>query len=440
LPVVLQAIGLCTRLHTFAWSGSKHSARPSQLHSFLLALQASSSLRALTIHTTGALPDAVYNTLTHFTGLSSVTLWVMEGPPRYMQSWSLALGESLVELTLGRCSGVPATLLAGTLAPLKQLCTLHIRGIPSSAVPRIISRLPSLRGLDTDYVPSMMRGDDGSLRLPGLQRLSVTASSVDADGPIHLWDWLTALLAPARSEEGRKEPHTPGLESFSLSAFALHGRLTVPNRFLMFLHREHRHSVRRFLIGETQLDVHTLQHLCSDMPLLEEVSCAVAANAASQVISALAPAACLRTVRLHVSWIYRDPVISPPEDGREGPPLARSVQSGVASHDDSSSAHVADAKPVSSKDRPRFTAEDARQVMLRNGGSSGIRFITVNNQVYTVCPTSTFIRGSSQAFRDTGCSIHPPLIPKCGRKLSCESLTFSSWSGSEPATHSRMTP
>jgi hypothetical protein len=377
LSAVLQILPLCTRLEKFGWSGSRESTDPAHLPSLLRALRSNTSLRSLTIRTTGSLPDPVYATLTCFTGLTSVSLWVMEGQPRYMQSWTQPLAASLVELRLGRCAGVPATLLVGTLALLTRLHALHVRGVPSAAVPRILARLPSLHVLDTDYVPGMMRGVDASLRLPRLRRLSVTASSMDVEGPMHLWDWIAALL-PSTDPEGRDDgPRELGLEAFVLSAFAMQGRLTMPARFFMFLHREHRHTLRKVVLGETQLSLQSLQLLCSDVPFLEEVGCALAAAAAAELTIALAAASRLREAWLHVSWLHPGAMTHTEHDDHM-PFLTLSEP--TCRHLDACTCHF-NRKHI--KDQDRFDAAEARQMMMREE-TPNLRLIAINDAVYTV--------------------------------------------------------
>jgi hypothetical protein len=425
LPAVLQILPLCTRLEKFVWSGSREIADPAHLHSLLHALRPNTSLRSLTIRTTGSLPDPVYATLTRFTGLTSVSLWVMEGQPRYMQSWTQPLAATLVELKLGRCSGVPATLLVGTLAPLTRLHTLHVRGIPSPAVPRILARLPSLRILDTDYVPGMMRGIDKSLRLPRLQRLSVTASSMDVEGPMHLWDWIAALL-PSTNPERSDDARELGLEAFSLSAFAMQGRLTMPARFLMFLHREHRHSLRKVLLGETQLSLQSLKLLCSDITFLEEVGCALAAATAAEIAIALAAASHLREAWLHVSWLYTGAAMH--SDREDHTPFLTQPASPepICGHLQTCACQI-NRKFV--KEQDRFDATAARQMMMKDE-NSGLRLIAVNDAVYTVRvfmdrrPHQLILR------REGGCLTMMLPDSECARGSQSESPTSDSlWSG-----------
>jgi hypothetical protein len=157
--------------------------------------------------------------------------------------------------------------LIAVLSQLPRLRDLRLRGAPSSAIPDILSLLPALVALDTEYLGSgLYRRLDQDAPLPLLQRLTVRTSSVDLQGPVQLWTWLYAL-APR-----------PSLEFFTLHAFSTSGHTNIPRYFLLSLARTHGETLRRFLVNMTQLTLEDVQCVCELFPRLEELSCAVASR------------------------------------------------------------------------------------------------------------------------------------------------------------------
>ncbi|KAH9975540.1 hypothetical protein BGW80DRAFT_1297730 [Lactifluus volemus] len=287
---VLRALRLCHNLYSFTWVDDT-PASPSTFLSFLIILR-SLPLRALTLRTYSDLGEDAWSLINTLTRLQKVAIWCMHGPPRVLQCWAPLLGSTLTELELGRCAGVPATILVAVLSQLPRLRDLRLKGAPSNAIRDILASLPALVALDTEYLGSGLgRRLDEDAPLPLLQRLTVRTSSVDLQGPLQLWGWLYAL-APR-----------PSLESFTLYAFSTAGHTNIPRYFLLSLARRHGETLRQFLVNMTQLTLEDVQCVCELFPRLEELSCAVASRDAESIAHAIEKAHNLRTLKLHVHWI-----------------------------------------------------------------------------------------------------------------------------------------
>jgi hypothetical protein len=428
---VLAALPLCTRLRAFVWSGSKDTFVSAHLLSILSALRSHASLTSLAVRTTGILTEPCYDALKRFTALESVSLWALDGPPRYMQGWAGALAGSLRSLDLGRCAGVPGTLLVSALAPLRRLRALRVRGVMSSALPRLLARLPGLTALDTDYVAGALP-PPGAEDMPALRHLTVRASSIDVDGPVNLWEWIMRLLAPRRADRDREADGAGapgGLESFTLSAFALSGAMAAPHALLAFLVRHHARTLRRFVAGETRLERAGLRLLAGACGALAELGCALAVADANQIADALAPARSLVRAALRVHWLFDGapqrvwlsaappPSLPSPQDEKEhkmgrdalGADAVRARVSRIllAPDDTQAGDEAAAATAPLVPPRPparrvktdvRFNVDDARAMMLGTSlpghasgdgdgavrDSSQLRVIAINSVVYTV--------------------------------------------------------
>ena len=157
--------------------------------------------------------------------------------------------------------------MIAVLSQLPHLRDLRLKGAPSSAIRDILTSLPALVALDTEYLrPGLLRNFNCDAPLPLLQRLTVRTSSVDLQGPVQLWAWLRALT-----------PRT-SLESFTLYAFSTAGQTNIPRGFLLWLARRHAATLRQFLVNMTQLTLEDVQCVCELFPRLEELSCAVASH------------------------------------------------------------------------------------------------------------------------------------------------------------------
>ncbi|PFH46863.1 hypothetical protein AMATHDRAFT_68897 [Amanita thiersii Skay4041] len=302
----LRALSLCTNLRSLTWiddtslslsstssplslslhpslsAATPYPPRGSPNHTLLSLLSVirhiNAPLSELTIRSHSDLGQAVWTELATWTGLEKISVWCMEGPPRVLQGWAgPELGKTLRSLELGRCAGVPPTILITVLSQLPLLQDLRLKGAPASAVLTILSLLPNLQSLDTEYLISgsgnvWPRGwpllhynpaahpnahhslpspplslsetrsspsptfppppppPSSSLQppaLPALRHLTVRTSSIDTLGPTKLFPWIRALVS------------VPGLESFRLLAFATTGYTAIPRGFLLEMGRVH---------------------------------------------------------------------------------------------------------------------------------------------------------------------------------------------------------
>ena len=288
---VLNALSLCENLYSFTWVDDT-PALPTIFLSFLKILR-DLPLRALTLRTYSDPGEDTWAFLNTIPNLHKVAIWCMNGPPRVLQGWAPLLGSTLTELELGvrtdrtdrgsandslylylqRCAGVPETILIAVLSQLSRLRDLRLKGAPSSAIPYILTSLPALVALDTEYLrPSPPRSSDRDAPLPLLRRLTVRTSSVDLQGPAQLWSWLCALTP------------RPSLETLTLNTFSTAGQTNIPRGFLLSLARRHASTLRKFLVNMTQLTLEDVQCICELFPLLEELSCAVASHDAVRTL------------------------------------------------------------------------------------------------------------------------------------------------------------
>ena len=163
------------------------------------------------------------------------------------------------------------------LSQLPLLKDLRLKGAPATAIPTILSFLPNLQSLDTEYLLS----GSGSyhprrpLRVPTddsdegnddppcsvLRQLTVRTSSMDSLGPRKLWAWIRDLVP------------LPGLETFRLHAFTINGHTGIPRMFILDLAAVHGATLKHFLVGEAQLTLQDIQCLCSKFPKLETLIC-----------------------------------------------------------------------------------------------------------------------------------------------------------------------
>ena len=151
------------------------------------------------------------------------------------------------------------------LSQLPRLRDLRLKGVSSGVIPEILTSLPALVALDTEYLRrGLLSSWYRDAPLPLLQQLTVRTSSVDLQGPVELWAWLSVLTS------------RPSLESFTLHAFSTAGQTSIPRGFLLSLAQRHADTLRQFLVNMTQLTLEDVQCLCELFPHLEELSCAVA--------------------------------------------------------------------------------------------------------------------------------------------------------------------
>ncbi|KAI0629697.1 hypothetical protein C8Q77DRAFT_302534 [Trametes polyzona] len=256
-----KALRLCVNLEGFTWSDdSAEGTDEGDFMSYLDVLQ-TLPLRELVIRTFYGLSDTVWARLQDFTALTKVSIWCMEGKPRILQGWSEKLGASLTHLELGRCSGVPASILISVLAHLPRLRALRLKGAPSAAILEILTFLPRLETLDTEYfgAAALSRYDD--VPAADLRELTVRTSSVHIQGFQQLWPWIRRLTP------------RPSLESFTLNAFSTQGEAFIPRPFLLDMAQTHRDTLKHFTADSTQMTLKDIECLCTIFPRLETLSC-----------------------------------------------------------------------------------------------------------------------------------------------------------------------
>ncbi|KAL5504614.1 hypothetical protein ACEPAH_7277 [Sanghuangporus vaninii] len=286
--LAVRALSLCTSLNSFTWVDD--SFLPDEMLLSILGVLKSLPLRELTIRTFKNLGPSVWDTLHQLKGLSRISIFCMEGPPRILQGWSETLAPTLTHLDLGRCSGVPPTLLIGVFSHLQSLTHLRIKGAHSPSLPYFIAQLPRLLSLDTDYSDAgNVRPVSGQLQVPALEKLTLRASSIDAAGPVGLWGCTQILLSNK----------TGSLREFRLQTFSTLGETSVPRPFILFLAQIHGQALQRFLVGTTLLTLGDVACLCDMFPKLEELSCAFPNYEMRGIRDATAHAYNLRSIRIN---------------------------------------------------------------------------------------------------------------------------------------------
>ncbi|KDQ56486.1 hypothetical protein JAAARDRAFT_36642 [Jaapia argillacea MUCL 33604] len=278
----LTSLALCTNLQSFSWVDNTFSQGHSQVlfMSSLLVLKTLHSLRDLTIRTSGDLGDEVWKELNGIGGLKRVSVWCMEGPPRVLQGWAGTLSGTLEELDLGRCAGVPATILISVFLQLPLLTILRLKGAPSAAIPTILTYLPNLHTLDTEYFSSGIYRFP-SKPLPLLKNLVIRTSSMDVDGPEQLWSWILGLVPGHKGGKGGEGKGS--LETFTLHTFAVLGQTSMPRSFMLGLAKIHGETLKMFGIGTTQLSLDDVEFLCGRLRRLEELVCSTSSLDAAAI-------------------------------------------------------------------------------------------------------------------------------------------------------------
>ncbi|GLB37833.1 putative F-box-like [Lyophyllum shimeji] len=305
----LKALALCKNLESMTWVDDS-STTDSVLLSFLAVVRVH-PLREISIRSHSDIGSAVWSELITLTGLRKISIWCMEGPPRVLQGWSELLGSTLTHLELGRCAGVPPTILISVLSQLPKLKDLRLKGAPAAAMPSILTCLPGLRSLDTEYPgayyhrrPSARATTDGISPpppFPALRELTVRTSSMDSDGPTNLWSWIRELVPK------------PGLETFKLHAFVNNRDMGyhtgIPRIFLLDLARVQKTSLKHFMVGDASLTLNGVAYLCSEFPNLETLVCSTASPNIKTIAETISSAKNLQTLRLDVQWIPNDPSV-----------------------------------------------------------------------------------------------------------------------------------
>lgn len=279
---IVAALKLCTNLTSATWIDDTLTPEANFLP--ILDVLMTLPLRELTIRTQYDPGERVWARLNAIQGIRRLSVWSFErGPPRVLQGWADLLSASLTHLELGvsmnplclpsvslfplqRCAGVPQTILVSVFMKLPLLQDLRLKGAPCAAIMPIMTCLPNLIALDTEYSGfGNYRIPLAPLHLPRLQHLTVRTGSLDVLGPQQLWTWMTALV-----------PHQQTLKSFTLNAFAVHGQTAIPRPFIVSLTGRHGKSLQEFAVGITQVTLEAVSYICSTCPQLQSLQCSVA--------------------------------------------------------------------------------------------------------------------------------------------------------------------
>ena len=164
-----------------------------------------------------------------------------------------------------RCNGVPPTVLLSVLSHLGQLRSLSIRGAPSTAIPHILTLLPHLRFLDTDYNPSIAKGRPPEQ--PLISKLQgLTVRTTGGTEPHDVSGWLKSLVP------------FPSLESFKLLGFSVHGDSGLPRRFILDMAQIHGQLLKQFHVTGASLSWPDVQCVCAMFPMIEDLSVLIFTN------------------------------------------------------------------------------------------------------------------------------------------------------------------
>ncbi|XP_006461408.1 hypothetical protein AGABI2DRAFT_185661 [Agaricus bisporus var. bisporus H97] len=304
---ILRALSLYTKLISFAWIDDSIETDNTLLSLIHVIRDRQHPLRELTIRTHSDLGTEVWSKLNTLTGLHSISLWCMEGPPRVLQGWSEPLGSTLSHLELGRCAGVPPTILVTVLSHLPLLTNLRLKGAPATSIPTILTCLPNLQILDTEYLPSFRTAQvPPPNQMPTLKSLIVRTNIVDTVGPGKLWTWIKDIVP------------NPGLEKLKLHAFTMNnsgyictgaagkmssGGTMVSEMFLAKLAKLHGNCLREFDIGGVELTMSDIRYLKTSFAKLELLACAVAVPDVTAIQLMISGARKLHTLKLNVFWI-----------------------------------------------------------------------------------------------------------------------------------------
>ncbi|KAF8150455.1 hypothetical protein K438DRAFT_1865432 [Mycena galopus ATCC 62051] len=294
----LHALSLCTNLRSMTWIDDfKRFPEPDAVFLSFISAVRNHPLRSLTIRTHSDLGDEAWEQLTTLTGLRKVSIWCLEGPPYLLgNGWATRLRSTLTHLELGVSAFTyPCSEL---LSQLPLLQNIRLKGAPSNAIPKILTFLPNLRSLDTEYLtsgPLNPRLAPNRDEMSPLRHLTVRTSSIDIMGPLKLWAWITMILP------------RPGLETLKLHAFTLHmGHTRIPRAFILDLATTQAKSLKHFIAGDAELTLPDIECLCYKFPKLETLVCLVVAPDVDTIASAVEKAVNLKTLRLQVHWIRTD--------------------------------------------------------------------------------------------------------------------------------------
>ncbi|KAJ6593356.1 hypothetical protein B0H19DRAFT_1089953 [Mycena capillaripes] len=291
----LHALSLCTNLRSMTWIDDfrRFPGSDNVFLSFISVVR-NHPLRSMTIRTNSDLGEEAWAQLTTLTGLRKISIWCLEGPPYLLgNGWADRLRSTLTHLELG--VSVFTYPCSELLSQLPLLQDIRLKGAPSNAIPTILTFLPNLRSLDTEYLvsgPSNARLAPNRDKMATLEHLTVRTSSIDTGGPLKLWAWITTILP------------RPGLETLKLHAFTLHmGHTRIPRAFILDLATMQADSLKHFMAGDAELTLPDIECLCYKFPKLETLVCLVVAPNVETIAAAVEKAVNLKTLRLQVHWI-----------------------------------------------------------------------------------------------------------------------------------------
>ncbi|TFK26285.1 hypothetical protein FA15DRAFT_667577 [Coprinopsis marcescibilis] len=309
-----RALALCKSLESFTWISTDDSKSAFVLHEFLTVLRELPIAR-IKIRAHADIGNENWEKLITLSGLESVSWFCMEGPPRVLQGWCEVLGPTLTHLELGRCAGVPSSVLISVLLQLPKLESLLLKGAAAAAVTKILCLLPNLKQLDTEYLPSSSShsytrslisfGDAVDKPRSPLRELIIRASSLDSvTGPDMLWAWILENTEGAGAS----------LEVFKLHAFVhAFSHLVLPRSLITGLAGFHGSTLRRFF-ASAQLSLTDIELLCTAFPLLEYIACShwieAGPDGLDSLKSAIAKGKNLRALRLIIQTRRRSHSLS----------------------------------------------------------------------------------------------------------------------------------
>ncbi|CAL1711748.1 unnamed protein product [Somion occarium] len=284
-----KALRMCINLRSFTWVDDAHDTiNDDNFLAYLSILRSLPRVIELIIRTSAGISDEVWSKLTEFTGLHKIAIWCLHGKARVLQGWSEQLGSSLTHLELGVSD--LSRQHPNFLSHLPGLKTLRLKGAPSNSIPEILSVLPNLVSLDTEYLGAGRIFNDDQ-PAASLRELTVRTSSVDLQGPPNLWPWIASLIP------------RPSLETLKLHTFSTQGDMSMPRMFLLDLAKTHKHTLKHFNVNSVQLTLQDIECLCTMFPNLETVSCSLAwCKDHNDIKNAIANGHNLRSLQLSVHW------------------------------------------------------------------------------------------------------------------------------------------
>lgn len=333
-----KALQLYVNLRAASWFDDRlHDFDATALVKFLSILKTLPHLEQLRIRSRTELPAAAWSELRQFCSLKSISIWTFDGPPVGLQGWADKMAPNLVKLELWRCAGLPPTLLLSGFMGMPHLRELGIKGVAAGFLPTLLSYLPNLIALDTDYLPSTMRTPP-SQPLPSLKRLTVRLNAVRT---IEWADWrfLVYLISPTD-----KAPSS--LTEIVIDGNALHGISigSVHSRWVFEVAERQKRlgkiSLERFSVQSVEIATQELQHVFEAFPGIKELRCTLASKELKTIKEILARARHLKFLQIK---FYHTMALT--------------------------------AEPV----KPKFTIEDAREMM----SGTQLRTVIVNNATYT---------------------------------------------------------